>query len=522
VLSRWLKRAGPPPTAVLDEIVSSGEIEAALALLTLALVGTSNHREPLHAALDLMVRAASPDALVWLEQRARTLSAWRREGWAWSRDVTPEGVRALRASQVSAAGIASMHNSGYVREVAVGALAASDDPVAVPFLLIRANDWVPIVRAAAARGIEAHLSRDSARFVPYLELVDRLRWAGRSDLRPRAEAIVRALSAPEAAPALRAGCASGSRAIRRRCFEIAFGAGIPGLTGLVRSGLQDSDGVVRSVAAKFAVRALEWKDLEPLIEEMLASETPAARFSALDALWNQRGSESRAIQERFALDPHPHVRGTALWFLRTIPGFSGSALYRAALAKLSGGPELVGAIEGLGQVGTPVDAAIIAPFLQHERARVRTAAVHALASIGSRTDRETIVAALSDPSPRVSRAACKVLLRGPPLDPERLTFAALRSRHLHVRSAAIDLAGVHSHWTAANLLLRIAATDDAETARRAGIALAAWEARYNQVFTRPSPREVEEFESLLQVAHLDDALRKRLGMLVPVLKGRSG
>jgi len=521
LLSRWLRRVAPPSAAVLDEIVASGEIEAALALLALAVGATPHHREPLYAALDRLVRGAPPSALLWLEQRGRTLSEWRRQAWAWSRDVTPKRIRSFQSSQASAAGIASMHNDGFVREAAVEVLAASDDPLAVPFLLIRANDWVAPVREAAARGIQTHLSHGAARFVPCLELVDRLKRAGRGDLRPLAEGIVRALATPAEAPALRRGCSSASRTIRRRCFGIAFTSRMADLASLVRAGLEDPDGVVRALTAKGAIQALEWRDLEPFIDEMLTSRTPAVRFSALEAIWKHRGTESRAIQERLALDPHPHVRGTALWVLRSIPEFRGAAFYRAALGKLAGGPELVGAIEGLGEVGSADDAALITPFLQHGRARVRTAAVHALASVGSKADREAIVMALSDPSPRVCRAACRVLLRGPPLDPERLIFAALRSRLLHVRSAAIDLARAHPHWVAANLLLRIAATGDAETAHRAGVALAAWEARYNRVFTKPSPRQVEEFESLLDTANLDDGLRSRLRALVPALRMRS-
>lgn len=522
LLERWLRRVAPPSTDVLDEIVATGEIEAALALLTLAVAGTRHYREPLYAAVDRLVRAAPPGALVWLEQRARTLSEWRREGWAWSRDVTPERARSLPPAPASAAGIASMHNVGYVREAAVEVLSASDDPLALAFLLIRANDWVAPVRNAAARGIQAHLSRaGAAPFVPYLELVDRLRRAGRTNLRPLAEAILGALAMPEAASALSAGCASESRAVRRRCFELAFSARTFDLRPLVPAGLKDVDPVVRVLTAKGAVQALEWVVLEPFIDDTLASTTPAARFSALEAIWKQRGAESRAIQERYALDPHPHVRGTARWFLKTIPGFDGRALYREAFGAVTGERELIGAVEGLGEIGAPEDAALVLPLLHHPHARVRMAAVHALGAIGSEEHREAIVAALSDPSARVCRAARRVLLRGAPVDPERLAFAALRSRYPHERRAAVDLAGAHDHWVAGVLLLRIAGTSDPETAARASAALATWELRYNQVFTAPTRRQVEEFESLLDRASVDERLRQRLRVLVPVLEARS-
>jgi hypothetical protein len=196
-------------------------------------------------------------------------------------------------------------------------------------------------------------------------------------------------------------------------------------------------------------------------------------------------------------------------------------LYRAALDPSRDERELIGAIEGLGEVGAPDDAPFVLPFIHHKHARVRTAAIHALGSIGSNEQREAIIAALSDPSAKVCRAARRVLLRGAPVDPERLAFAALQSRYPHERRAAVELAGVHDHWVTGVLLLRIAATSDADTAARAGAMLARWEVRYNQVFTALARRQVQEFESLLERAHIDERLRHRLRLLVPVLEARS-
>lgn len=521
LLARWLKRVGPPPAEVLAEIVGAGELEAGLALLTLAMVGTPHHRQPLLAALDQLVRSASPSDLARLDLRARTISEWRREGWAWSTDVTPERTRAIGVDQASAAGIASLHNFGYVREAAVEVLAGADDPLAVAFLLLRANDWVEPVRRAATRGLQAHLAKGGvARFVPYLELVDRLRIAGRDNLRPLADAILGALGAPEAAAALQQGCGSKSRIVRRRCFEIAFSARTFDVRPLVSAGLRDDDTVIRVLAAKGAVQALAWNDLRPLVDEMLASTTPAARFAALEALWKEQGIASRAVQEQFALDPHSHVRGTARWFLKSVPGFDSASFYRGAISSITAERDLVGALEGLGEVGTPGDFSLVAPFLRHQSARVRASAIFALGSLGAKAAREEIILALSDPSAKVCRAARTVLLRGAPVDPDRLAFAALSSRFPHERRAAVELAGAHDRWGAGILLLRIASTADPDTAKRATEALSTWVSRYNRVFTSPTRRQVDELESLLDKAAVDEGLRRRLQGLLSALEHR--
>jgi HEAT repeat protein len=522
LLARIVGRTAAPTANVLSEIAETGEIEAAFGLLGVALVGAESARGPVLAVVDQMVRGAPLETLLWLDLRARMLSEWRRE-WYWASDVTPVRVRALAPSPASAPGLASLHPNGFVREAAVERLTASDDPLAVPFLLIRANDWVGPVRGAAAAGLEAQLTRHGAgHFVPSLPLVDRLLRVERNDLKPLADRILNALASPEAAPALAAGCSAPSRAVRRRCVELALAAKTIDMRALIEAGLRDPDPVVRTRVAKGAGKALAWLDLEPLVGPMLASSTPAVRYSALDILWTQRATGAREVLERHLVDPHAHVRGTARWLLKNVPGFEAAASYRAALARATDGTR-VGALEGLAEVGDPGDATLAVPYLDHPRARVRTAAVHAVGALGGEVHREPLIVALSDPSSKVSGAARRVLLRGGAIDPERITWAALRSQLAHERKGAIELARAHDHWVAGLLLLRIASrATDAEVVRRACEALEAWEARYNRVFTAPAASQLAEWEAIVDAdSAIEAALLGRLRALLPAMKARA-
>lgn len=516
-----LRRVRGPSASLLAEIVEAGELEAALGLLSVALSGSEAVRPHVLDVADKMVREASGEALVWLDQRARSLSEWRRE-WYWSTAVTVPRVLSLPTSPASAAGLASLHQSGFVRAAAVARLSASEDPLAVAFLLIRANDWVAQVREAAVAGIEAHLSkRGASGLVPYLPLVDRLSELGRNQLKPLAERILGALAAPETAPALAAGCTSPNRRVRRRCVEIALTARTFDLRPLVQAGLDDPDSVIRTLIAKGAAKALSWAELEPLVEPMLVSTTPAARYSALDILWTHRREGARELVERSLTDPHSHVRGTARWLLKGEPGFDAAAAQRAALSRASNA-ELVGALEGLGEVGDAGDAAGAVPFLGHPRARVRVAAIHLLGAVGGAEHREALIGALSDPSAKVSRAARVVLLRAGAIDPDRITWAALRSSQPHERKGAVELARAHDHWLAGVLLLRIATrATDAAVVARASEALQSWENRYNRVFSAPSEALVAEFEALVSgESAIEPALLARLRALVPALRAR--
>lgn len=50
--------------------------------------------------------------------------------------------------------IASLNGNGYVREKAVAKLSSSNAETAIPFIVYRLADWVPVVRQSALRGIE--------------------------------------------------------------------------------------------------------------------------------------------------------------------------------------------------------------------------------------------------------------------------------------------------------------------------------------------------------------------------------
>lgn len=519
-IARLLGRAPSASRLLLDQVVAASELESALTLLPIALDSRGLHREDVLGALDALVRAAPSAALVWLEQRARALSPWRSEAWAHDPAVTPERVAALGPEPASAAGIASLHHSGWVRQRAVELLATSRDPLAVGFLLLRVNDWVGAVAGAARSALEARIAGgDLPSFVPWLDLAFRLEQARRNDLGSLVQHVRTALAAGSGVGALKAGCSSGTRAVRRRCIGIAFEARTFDLRPIVRDGLEDPDPVVRKQVAKAVGRVFEGPELQKILDQMLANRSPSVRYSALEILWERSAEGSRAIQERFLMDPHPHVRGTARWFLKSVAGVDIAGLYRAALPALPP-RELAGAIEGLGEVGAAEDAARIAPFLRHERARVRAAALSALGKLGAAPYREAIIEALSDRSARVSRRACEILLRGPPVDPERLAYAALRARSAHERRNAIELAHVHDYWTAGLLLLRIARGGAPEAASRAAAALRTWEARYNRIFTHPTAAQAEALKAAIAALDADRTLQVQLQALVPSLEIR--
>jgi HEAT repeat protein len=122
-------------------------------------------------------------------------------------DVAPSLVDELddgSADSLSALGLLSMHWSGYVREAAVRHLALRLEPLAIAFLLLRANDWVPQVRQRAKKALMAVAAGEHGeRLGSVLPLVTRLSGGRRENHDLLVRAIDAVFKGPRGIPALR-------------------------------------------------------------------------------------------------------------------------------------------------------------------------------------------------------------------------------------------------------------------------------------------------------------------------------
>jgi len=87
-----------------------------------------------------LMRGISPAQLAWLDKRVRLESSEY-----WWRKLSPESVTRLsrRGLDPLAIGLFGSDRNGYVRAAVVDCLADVRDGREVPFLTLRAKDWVP-------------------------------------------------------------------------------------------------------------------------------------------------------------------------------------------------------------------------------------------------------------------------------------------------------------------------------------------------------------------------------------------
>jgi hypothetical protein len=124
----------------------------------------------------------------------------------------------LRSPDATAAvliGAASFHASGYVRGAAVRLLDEIETGVELRYLLIRLNDWVPVVRSAAQRAVQRRLKSGYAvAFARNIDLIERLLHWERADHTVLLRWIVEYLREGEGVHAVE--CALDSADVRQR------------------------------------------------------------------------------------------------------------------------------------------------------------------------------------------------------------------------------------------------------------------------------------------------------------------
>ena len=443
-------------------------------------------------AADAVLRAAPVSDWPTLSARVRREDWWIDDEWrrlsiGTLRQKAPDGW--LRVPYY---GLASFHRSGYVREAALQALADEPSPQALPFLVLGIRDWVPQVREVAEAGARLRLTGDEVvSWAEVLPLLMRLEETSRQE-NDRSEAVsavaqdaVRLLVQDEHAEALRTAWASPVREVRRAAVRVSLASGTRVATEAAHHAARSGDLLLRVAAVRWAA---EQPDLD-LLHLLSDDAAVGVRREAIDALIALGVDGLDAVLHRALLDPSGSVRESARYYLRK-HGADPSAFavaYRDALNASSSAEALRGALGGLGESGDATDAALVLPYLSDARARVRVAAVQALARLAPSDHRDRLIAAAEDRSPRVSRAAFRALGDRDVVDVERIAARLLPHPSPHVGAEALRALAALPRWSSLPYLLRAVPRPGLQ--KQAVHGLRRWLAVSHRTFTSPTPEQ---------------------------------
>jgi hypothetical protein len=397
----------------------------------------------------------------------------------------------------------SESSSGFVRERATLQLGEFGDPLALPSLIVRANDWVPEVRVAAMASLSNLAVPSNARaFVICLPLFYWLRHCRRAEHAPLIARIETFVCQPDNAVHVLEGIESSVTGVARACLLLALEHRLGALMALVRVGLNHPDTVVRMRVAPL-IADLHGNDRHVVLAAALQSRTVAIRRAALRLLL----SEHAAIDYvQYLFDRHTAVRQLVAAQLARA-GFNVGSAYRNTLTSEASPRRRAIALWGLGEHGRADDAGLITRYLSDASATLRR---HALTALARRSDggiRTAVLDALADADAAVVRHAVRIASR------ERLQFDAhelqailYRADGERVLASLLNAHRVSNKWERVIFLLAMRKHGPSGL-ERFGEAVWHWNAHYNRSFVQLSAAQIAALRDVLrdQPPHLGGA-----------------
>lgn len=487
---------------LIVRIAESAEPAAAVDVAPFVLSENPSVARAAAAAVERLLSAVRPEDLARLDSVFRERSPYAgRYYMEWHR-LTPSDLGKLEsftAQRVVLLGLASFHESGYVREEAVRRLARSTGGAELPFLLIRLNDWVVKVREAARLAVGLRLSpRYASSVIENLPLVARLGQAARDDHRRVVEAVESLLKSADCRDALLRGLESDDRSVRRICFRLAAEADGADTRAVLEHALADRDTVIRLWAARQVSAGLGGKATENLLDIMKSDHFMPVRREALRALISLWPEKAPAELRRALFDPHASVREEARYHLRQTGEDDLASVYRQALADAVGG-ELYSTVSGIGETGTASDDHMVLPYAAHPSPKVRRAAIKALARLNEDEHLSVFLTALRDETPAVSREALKALAgRATAVGGERLWEILSALSLPHVRHNALNLISMLGKWDSIYYLIRAAGDHNVRIAEASRLSIVRWLSQFNRSFSVPTPEQISCLEGALR------------------------
>jgi HEAT repeat protein len=485
--------------AMLAAIANRGEMLAVPSLLPII----CNRNKKISQAAATAIQALLVDVqhldLVYLDQYMRTLGPWssgHRGGPGFGPHDVPRLSLLQHGSELSL-GLASFHRDGFVREAATRALAGVTSGMELPFLLIRANDWIEQVREVATQALRERADRE---YVPHLvrnlPLIARLRKAGRRDHAPLVQALEDIVAGEAAFRDLIAAIGGSDRHLRRAGISVAIARG---KVSVCLNSLASADAMVRLRSAILLFEKLPLIDGCPLADELAGDGFSAVRREALRYAIERC---SHRLHERITgamCDRSVSVRHVGIFYARNKLDLDAAVFYRAALESGSH-QDIAPCIAGLGDTGTIEDVSMLRPLVGHRLPRVQRAALQAIAALGFDGNEDVFFTALASPQPGVSRKArellVKVPLRGECPAIER---AMLDSAYAHVRNNALSVLASTGKWSGLRYILLALQRNDSPLNEIAARSVSRWIHDHNRSLIQPQADDVPRIESLLEV-----------------------
>ena len=432
-----------------------------------------------------------------------------RKAW-WA--VRPQDIGILlkftQTSGFHIVGLLSFHPSGHVREAALRELGELGAPEALPYLLLRLNDWAdPVVQLAQDLLPRIAALQSGASVLEHMDMVLKLQRSTRRNHAPWVDHFLDYLSQPEQGDVLFQGLRSPSLPTRRLCFDLALKTGA--LTGLALLGISqgEPDPIIRRKVQRAVLSHARPEELEEILSLALRDPVPSCRRAALEWLEETQSPDREGHCREALLDRSRSVRETARWTLRQLGVGSVREPYLAALRSSKQAQQVIG-IHGLGEVGQKEDAILVEPFSQSPISNLRNAAITALGRLDAKGYTALFLDAMASDHPGTSRLGTEILLQNGPWPNRDWLRGLYRSTpHGHVRRRVLSFVHKLPKWQGMAFFLDVMPTNPEDIDPSMALHLDKW---LRSLLRVPPPQGTEREEAKARLW----AARERLGWRV--------
>lgn len=301
------------------------------------------------------------------------------------------------------------HPNGYKRENAIRRIGMLEEPIAIPYLLIRVNDWVPQVRDAAKEAIlRIRTSENATAFVNCLPNLFHLELCGREDHSEFIAKITNYLTQPENKQALIEALHSEKPKVARCAAKLAFNNHPDEKETIAIKCLKHSDVVVRDIAAS-NFRYISSANLPTIFEIALHDPYMPVRREAFQIYLRNYPTEKPKIAQDFLFDRHVSMREIAIKALQGA-GTDVKYIYVKVLSNREASILRTRcSISGLAYLQAQEETQRIMSYLHDTTPSIRKSVAQALEKLHGDKYKETYVRLLNDESPSVAKEAIRLI-----------------------------------------------------------------------------------------------------------------
>jgi hypothetical protein len=495
-----------PQDEIIRQIADAGEPAAIPDLLPFLIIGDRRSILASAKAIHHLLQMLKPTDFVRFDEFVRQgYPDWRvrREPWYLMKPKDVGHLASMGEMSVSLLGIASCHTNGHVREAAVRELGKTETGTELPFLLIRANDWVPEIRSSARNFLLNRIRSDYIhRLMDWLPLALRLSNVGRDDHSAILEAVRGLLASSEAREALREGFESQDQFVRRFCFQLALNSNEADLLTVLQRAFVDRDAQVRKEAVYKLHAILPSGGSKELLIRARNDGCMAVRREALHIFAEKYADEADQEFQSALLDANIAVREEAQYYFQKKGTVDLRAYYSDRL-ETSNSRQLCAAVAGVGETGVAKDSQLVDRLLNNQHSKVRVATLHTIATLNPDAYLDKFVLALDDASRKVAREAVLALSKkANSVGGQRLWEIFDSCRYPHGKRWALFLLARINKWDSIAFLIQSLTDQNDSCVELSQRYIVRWFARYNRSFATPTAEQLSRLRNVLSRCNL--------------------